>query len=300
MQNFLKAILFFIFFVGSVILSGYSLDQKGMVLLIDDSYKATVIGTNQDGFTVPDGLLWKDSKLYLADEGGSAVRVWTNSNEVQTFADANSGVISPEDLVMDGGGNIYFTDDDTGGVWKTDKNGKTFQLAGKDKGLISTEAITISPFGTLLVGDGETHQVFSVNQNGGVSVFLGTEYGIKKPESMTFDEKGNLFIADNDDNVLYLLTPDKKLHRPIENQAGFSPETIWYAKGVLYITDSQNGKLFAYTPEEGLKTIAVFGGKLGSVNGITTDDKGSFYLSIQTDLKRKQGFILKLEKESSK
>jgi sugar lactone lactonase YvrE len=148
-----------------------------------------------------------------------------------------------------------------------------------------------------LVGDGETHQIFSVNQGGGVSVFLGKEYGIKKPESMAFDEKGNLYIADNDDNILYLLTPDKKLHRPLENIEGFSPETIWYSKGVLYITDSQNGKLSSYTPEEGLKTIAVFGGKLASINGITTDDKGNFYLSIQTNLKRKQGYILKLEKE---
>lgn len=298
MQNILKAILLFIFFIGSVILSGFTLDQKGMVLVMDDAYKATVIGTNKDGFTVPDGILWNNGKLYLADEGGSALRVWSNNNEVQTFCDASSGVISPEDLVMDGDGNIFFTDDDTGGVWKTDKYGKTTQLVGKDKGLISTEGIAISPFGTLLVGDGETHQVFSVNQNGGVSVFIGADAGIKKAESMTFDDKGNLFIADNQDNVLYLMTPDKKLHRPIENRDGFSPETIWYSKGVLYITDSQNGKLSSYTPEEGLKTIAVFGGKLASINGVTTDDKGNFYLSIQTDLKRKQGFILKLEKET--
>ncbi len=298
MRNILKVVLFVILFVASVILSGQSLDQKGMVLVVDESYKATVIGTNNDGFTVPDGILWKDGKLFLADEGGSAVRVWSKPGEAQTFCDKSSGVLSPEDLVIDSNGNIYFTDDDTGGVWKTDKNGKTFQLAGKDKGLISTEAIAISSFGTLLVGDGESHQIFSVNQSGAVSVFLGAEYGIKKPESMVYDEKGNLYIADNDDNVLYLLTGDKKLHRPIENREGFSPETIWYSKGVLYITDSQNGKLSSYTPEEGLKTIAVFGGKLGSVNGITTDDKGSFYLSIQTDLKRKKGFILKLEKES--
>ncbi len=294
----LKALGLTLLVAGSVFLSGYSLDQKGMVLVIDKSYRAIVLGTEKDGFTVPDGLLWKQGKLYVADEGGSALRVWSQSNPVKTFCDASSGGLSPEDLVMDGEGNIYFTDDDAGGVWQVDKNGKTFQLAGKDKGLISTEGIAISPFGTLLVGDGETHQIFSVNQNGGVSVFLGAEYGIKKPESMVFDEKGNLFIADNTDNILYLLTPDKKLHRPLENRDGFSPETIWYEKGMLYITDSQNGKLFSYSAEDGLRTIAVFGGKLASINGITRDDQGSFYLSIQTDLKRKQGYILKLVKET--
>lgn len=286
--------------VSSIFLSGFGIDQEGMVLVMDESYKATIVGTNNDGFTVPDGILWKNGKLYLADEGGSAFRIWTDSNNVQTLCDKGAGVKSPEDFVMDGAGNIFFTDDDTGGVWEIDKDGKTTQLVGKDKGLISTEGIAISPFGTLLVGDGETHQVFSVNQNGGVSVFLGADYGIKKPESMTFDEKGNLYIADNQDNVLYLLTPDKKLHRPIQNRDGFSPETIWYSKGMLYITDSQNGKLSVYTPEEGLKTIAVFGGKLASINGITTDDNGNFYLSIQTDLKHNKGFIVKLEKETTK
>jgi sugar lactone lactonase YvrE len=149
-----------------------------------------------------------------------------------------------------------------------------------------------------LVGDGETHQVFSVSRTGAVSVFLGEEYGIKKPESMIYDEKGNLYIADNDDNILYFLTPDKKLHRPIENVEGFSPETLWYSNGVLYITDSHNGKLFRYTPEEGLETIAVFGGKLAAINGITIDDNGSIYLSVQTDLKRQLGYVLRLDKDA--
>lgn len=283
---------------GALLLSGCGLDQKGMVLFTDKSYRASVVGTNKDGFTVPDGILWKQGKLYLADEAGSGLKLWSGANDVKTLCDSSTGVLSPEDLVMDAQGNIFFTDDDAGGVWEVDKQGKTFLLAGKDKGLISTEGIALSPFGTILVGDGESHQVFSVSRMGEVSVFLGAEYGISKPESMVFDEKGNLYIADNHDQVLYLLTPDKKLHRPIENREGFSPETLWYSNGALYITDSQNGKLFRYTPDEGLRTIAVFGGKLAAVNGITTDDRGGIYLSIQTDLKRKLGYLLKLDKET--
>lgn len=283
--------------LSGALLSGCGLDQKGMVLMTDESYRAVVVGTNNDGFTVPDGILWKQGRLYLADEGGSAFRIWTSANEVITLADSSLGVMSPEDFVVDNG-EIFFTDDDAGGVWKINEQGEASLLAGKDKGLISTEGIALSPTGTILVGDVERHQVFSVSRSGEVSVFLGEEYGIKKAESMVFDEKRNLYIADNEDNVLYLLTPDKKLHRPIENQEGFSPETLWYSNGMLYITDSQNGKLFTYTPEEGLTTIAVFGGKLAAISGITTDDEGNIYLSIQTDLKRKLGYIVKLEKEA--
>ncbi len=150
--------------------------------------------------------------------------------------------------------------------------------------------------GNLLVGDGEVHKVFSVTPNGDVSVFLDENSGINKPETMAFDDKGNLYIGDNDARVLYLLSPDKTLHRVIEEREGFSPETIWFANGVLYITDSDDGKLFRYTPEDGLNTIAVFGGKLAKVNGVTTDDRGDIYVSIQTDLKRKIGYILKIER----
>jgi sugar lactone lactonase YvrE len=297
LQTMAKNICILSLLLTCVLLSGCGLDQKGMVLFTDPSYRATVVGTNKDGFTVPDGLLWKEGKLFMADEGGNALRVWTSANDVKTLSDPNLGIMSPEDLVMDVEGNIFFTDDDAGGLWEVDKQGKSFLLAGKDKGLISTEGVALAPWGAILVGDGETHQIFSVSRTGSVSVFLGADAGIKKPESMVFDEKGNLYIADNTDNILYLMTPDKQLHRPIENREGFSPETHWYSQGLLYITDSQNGKLFTYTPEEGLKTIAGFGGKLAYVCGITTDDKGNIYLSIQTNLKHNIGYILRLEKE---
>ena len=266
-------------------------------MLTDTSYRATVIGTNQDGFTVPDGILWRQGKFVMADEGGGAIRIWSNAHDVKTLCDATLGIQSPEDLVMDKEGNLFFTDDDAGGVWEVDKTGKAFLLAGKDKGLVSTEGIALAPAGNLLVGDGVQHQVFSVSRAGEVSVFLDRGYHITKPESMVFDEKDNLYIADNEDQIVYVLTPEKRLQRLLENQAGFSPETIWYANHVLYITDSQHGKLFRFTPEEGLKTIAVFGGKLSNLCGLTTDEQGSIYVSVQTDLKRKLGYIVKLEHE---
>jgi sugar lactone lactonase YvrE len=299
LKTILKNASLFLFVAGSFLIGGYGLDQKGMVMTVDKSYRATVVGTNKDGFTVPDGLLWKQGKLYISDEGGNAVRIWENANQVKTLCDSSLGIKSPEDLVMDGKGNIFFTDDDAGGLWEIDNQGNSFLLAGKDKGLISTDGIALSPTGQILVGDAEKHEIFSVNpRTGDASVFLGAEYGIKKPESMVYDEKGNLYIADNEDNVLYLLTFDKQLHRTIENREAFSPETLWYSGGVLYITDSQNGKLSRYTPEEGLRAIAVFGGKLAAVGGITTDDSGNIYLSVQTNLKQKLGYILRLEKET--
>ncbi len=284
-------------FLCVFLMNSCGLDQKGMVMLTDPDYRATVIATNHDGFEVADGILWRQGKLIMADEAGGALRIWHDAKDVKTLCDTTLGIQSPEDLVMDAEGNIFFTDDDAGGVWEVDKNGKAFLLAGREKGLVSTEGIALSPSGAILVGDGVRHQVFSVSRTGEVTVFLGPGYGITKPESMVFDEKGNLYIADNEDQIVYVLTPEMKLQRLIENREGFSPETIWYANHVLYITDSSHGKLMRYTPEEGVKTIAVLGGKLSNICGITMDDQDGIYVSIQTDLKRKTGYLLRLDKE---
>jgi streptogramin lyase len=116
---------------------------------------------------------------------------------------------------------------------------------------------------------------------------------------MVFDDKGNLYIADNEDDVLYMLDVNHKLHRLIEHRDSFSPETIFYSKGSLYISDSHNGKLHVYNPSEELRTIAAFGGQLKNIQGVTIDDLGNIYLTVQTDLKHNLGNIIEISKENS-
>lgn len=283
---------------GLFFLTSCKVGKDGLVLMTDQSYKASVFATNKNGFGSPDGLRWNKGKLYVADEGAGALEVWSKDDGVKTLLNAQFGVKSPEDLAMDREGNIFFSDDDAGGVWEVDASGKQQLVAGKDKGLLSTEGITVAPDGTILVGDADQHEVFQVSKAGAVSVFLGREFGITKPESMTFDDKGNLYIADNQDNVLYLLDTNRQLHRLIDRKDQFSPETIFYSHGSLYITDSQAGKLYVYTPNEELRTIAAFGGQLKNIQGVTVDDQGDIYVSIQSDLKNKIGYIIKISKES--
>jgi sugar lactone lactonase YvrE len=281
----------------TIVFSGAcSLNQKAMVLMVQPSYRAEIVATSRDGITVGDGILWRQGRFYIADEGGSAIRLWSGTGQAVTVGNGK-GVKSPEDLVVDAGGNIYFTDDDAGGVWRINNFGETRRLAGPDEGLVSTEGLALTPGGDLIVGEGLSHKIFLVQSEGHVSEFLGTDAGISKAETMSFDDGGNLFIGDNEDDVLYLLTADKKLHRMIEGREDFSPESLCYSHGILYITDSKHGKLFTYTPEDGLDVLAVFGGELHPVNGVTTDDKGSVYVSVQTDLKKKIGYILKIDRD---
>ena len=295
MKKLTIAVIGFSFFF----LTSCGVKKEGLVIMTDPSYKATMFATTKVGFGSPDGLLWHKGKLYLADEGGVAFEAYSRTEGIKKLADAGLGVLSPEDLVIDSQDNIFFTDDDAGGLWEVTAAGQARQIAGKDKGLISTEGIAQAPDGSFLVGDGKQHIIYRVTRDGQVSEFLGRDFGITKPESMVFDDRGNLYIADNQDNVLYLLDGDRKLHKIIDHGDSFSPETIYFAKGSLYITDSHNGKLYVYAPGEEPKTIAAFGGQLKDVEGITVDEQGHIFVSIQTNLKQKQGDIIEISREES-
>ncbi len=284
---------------GLVFLTSCNLQKEGLVIMTDHSYKATVFATNKAGFGSPDGLVWHKGQLYLADEGSAALESWNQNEGLKKLTDAGFGVQSPEDLVIDAAGNIFFTDDDAGGLWEFTADGKSRLVAGKDKGLISTEGLALAPDNSILVGDGEQHKVFRVTRDGNVTEFLGTEYGIAKPESMVFDDKGNLYIADNESNVLYLFDSNRQLHRIIDRNDSFSPETIYFAKGSLYITDSRNSKLYIYAPNEELRTIAAFSGQLKNVQGITVDDEGNIFVGVQSDLKHNKGNIIEISKEAT-
>jgi sugar lactone lactonase YvrE len=273
------------------------LDQEAMLLTVEPGWTAQVVASEKDGFGSPDGLLWTDGTLFIADEGGSAVRAWRPGSRPATLADARSGLASPEDLVRDSSGNVYFTDDTRGGLWRTDPSGRTQALVAPGRGLPSTEGLGLSPDGDLVVGDAPGHRVLKVRPDGTVSVLVGAEKKIAKPESFVFDPSGNLYIADNRENVLYLLRVDGRLHRVVADRPGFSPESLRFADGTLFITDSDNGKLFRYTPDDGLNVVAVFGGSLANVQGIAADDSGALYLSVQSDLKGRKGYIVKLSRK---
>ncbi|HLL29991.1 MAG TPA: hypothetical protein VK403_03240 [Allosphingosinicella sp.] len=275
------------------------LDQEAMVLAVEPGWSAEVVASEKDGFSSPDGLLWADGTLYVADEGGSAVRAWRPGARPAILADARAGLASPEDLVRDSAGNTYFTDDTRGGLWRTDRLGATTALVEPGRGLPSTEGLGLSPGGDLVVGDGPGHRVLKVRPDGSVSVLIGPERQITKPESFAFDDSGNLYIADNRDNILYLLRTDGRLQRVIADRKGFSPESLRFAGGNLFITDSDNGKLFRYTPDDGLSVIALFGGSLANIQGIAADEAGALYLSVQSDLKARKGYILKLSRTRS-
>lgn len=275
------------------------LDQEAMVLTVEPGWTAEMVASEKDGFASPDGLHWAGGTLYVADEGGSAIRAWRPGTRPTLLADSKVGLASPEDLVRDAAGNLYFTDDTRGGLWRIDTAGRTTALVAPGRGLRSTEGLGLSPAGDLVVGDAPGHRVLKVGSDGTLSVLVGPDENIAKPESFAFDDAGNLYIADNQANVLYLLRIDGTLHRAIADRPGFSPESLRFSGGTLFITDSDNGKLFRYTPDDGLNVVAVFAGSLANIQGIAADESGGVYISVQSDLKARKGYILKLSRKGT-
>jgi len=276
-------------------LGGCRLDGDGMLLVLDPGYRAETLLTNADGIVSPDGLRWENGNLFIADEGGSAVRVLRAGGKMETLASASDGLKSPEDLARGPDGALYWTDDDAGGLWRLGGDGKAARRLAADGPMASTEGLGVAPSGAMLVGGGEAGRIVLLAPDGGTREL---PLRIGKPESMVFDAAGNLYIADNEADALYVVTSDGKVHRPISGREDFSPETLHLSGGALLITDSRHGKLHRYTPEDGLSTVAVLAGALGNVQGITSDDAGNIYLSVQTDLKAKRGTVIRLVRKA--
>ena len=266
-------------------------NADGGVVVFDENYTAETIGRISGVPSSPDGLAWREGSLYVADEGGSAVRK-LGPRGWETLADASSGIMSPEDIVVDADGRIFFTDDSAGGLWTVSDGGaKLVTEAGF--GNTPTEGLGIASSGQLLVGNARSRRVGVVDPAAGGPPGDLASFEIGKPESIAVGSDGTTWVADNEADLLYKFAPGAP--GPIKlSWPGVSPESIALAGQTLWMTDSYNGKVYRLQGNERLETVALFAGKLNNVSGITSDPAGSIYVSIQTDLKARQGTIVAL------
>ena len=268
--------------------------RQGLVVCMGEGVRVSVLATSRAGFKAPDGIAWHGGRVVLADEAGREIVAWQVGKGARTLTAASATLRSPEDVVVDEDGTIFFTDDDVGGLWRIGRHGELSRVAGPEEGLLSTEGVVIEPGGDLLVGDGERHTIFRVTRAGEVSVFLGPQAGIDKPESLAFDPEGNLYIADNRQNRVYRLDKKQCLTRLLTERDGLThPESLCWQDGALYITDDEAGKFYRYTPGEGLQILAVFAGALKNLQGIAPGPAGSLLVTVQ-DLKKQLGLLLEI------
>ena len=274
----------------ALFLTGCGGDRSAALVMLDPHWSAEVVATERNGITSPDGLRWAGNRLLIADEGGHAVRSWAQNQKISTLAGRRNGIGAPEDVDQDNAGNVYFTDDKRGGLWRTDPRGSTTHLAAN---VGATEGIVRAPSGRMLVGDHEG-RVLSIGSGGDVRTLIPASAGIHVAESLAVAPDGSLFIGDNDVDTLYVREQDGAIRVAVPAAEGFSPEGLYHSGRALFITDRKNGKLYRYTPEEGLKTLIVFAGDLAKIQGIAGDPQGNLYVTIQADIREGRGYILRL------
>lgn len=259
------------------------------VIVYDDGYTVRIVLDNRDGITSPDGLLWREGSLYIADEGGSAIRVW-DGREVVTLADARSGLISPEDLRFDEQGILWFTDDSAGGAWRVDKDG----AKRVDGGAIGeSEGIARHPSGGVTIGDGLSGTLYHVGLSAPAIALRPLDLRIAKPESMVLAPDGSMIVADNREDRLIRITLDG-IAASIALPPDLSPESIALDGDILWLSDSHNGRIYRKRPGQAIETMALFIGDLSNVSGIAAGAGGDIFVSVQADLDNGRGYIVKL------
>ncbi|TMM49072.1 SMP-30/gluconolactonase/LRE family protein [Qipengyuania marisflavi] len=262
--------------------------DEAAIVLYDNSFSVAIIADNSDGITSPDGLLWADGVLYIADEGGSAIRKLEGA-VLTTLADKSSGIISPEDLRLSADGTLYFTDDSAGGLWRVTPRGAE-RVAGSE-GMSESEGIAVDPAGGVDVGDGASGRVFHVSENGVSEELIAAR--MSKPESMVRAPDGSLFVADNRTDHLYRFTAGEA-RREIMLPSDLSPESIALHGSTLWITDSSNGRLYRMEQDGEPETVALFLADFANINGIAAAPNGRIFISIQSDLSAGEGYIVAL------
>jgi sugar lactone lactonase YvrE len=280
-----------VFLLAAAILAGCSPStEDGAVLLYDQGYAISIVLDNEDGITSPDGLWWDNGALYIADEGGSAVRRW-DGHALETLADASSGIASPEDLLVDSDGQVWFTDDTAGGLWRVTPGGA--ERVADSQGIAESEGIALRGDGTLWVGDGRTGRIHAFGPDGSAAQAFISGWQVAKPESMALSLDGALWLADNREDRLLRIDADGSV-REWRLPDDLSPESIAIDGETLWITDSHNGRLYRLRKDREPEIVALFLADFANINGVAADNAGTIYVSIQSDLAAGKGYVVRM------
>lgn len=271
---------------------------RGSAIVVVDDYRLELLSTSSP-LGAADGLCWHQGWLYVAAEGSSAIYRVDGQGTVETLATRDDGISSPEDLVVDDAGVIYFSDDDIGGVHKLVPGKKAARFEQTVKPTSTTEGIALLPSGTVLIGDNSNHEVVLLDV-AGRQIDSWQLSAIHKPESIAVGEGGSVYIADDHAGCIVRRDSSGKAEVVLSKRDELQePETIHFASGTLYIVDNAAHRLLRYREGAGLEPMVQFGGSLRNIQGVTSDDAGNLYLSVQSNLERNEGYLLKLVKCST-
>ncbi len=192
-------------------------------------------------------------------QGKRLVRLEKNGQAVTLVREfEGKAFYGPNDLVLDGSGNIYFTDpagwdrskQPKGGVYRLTPGGTITLLAGD---IPTPNGIALRPDETtLLVASthGQCIRELKLDRHGRVAsrrVFAPLEQVPGGPDGMALDEKGNLYVAVFGAGCVTVVDTSGKIVRRLD-VGGKNPTNCCFGGSdfkTLYVTETQYNRVVA-------------------------------------------------------
>ena len=196
-------------------------EKQGTIGVVAGDGKGKLVHTLPEG-SVGNGIRFdKKRNMFIADyPQHNVLRVDAKSGKLTVFAH-EATMNQPNDLAIDGNGNLYASDPNwgasTGQLWRISRKGVVTKLVG-DMG--TTNGIEVSPDGTkLYVNESVQRNVwqFDLSKDGKVS----NKQLLRKFEDFGFDGmrcdvKGNLYITRHGKGTVVVLSPKGEILEEID------------------------------------------------------------------------------------
>jgi gluconolactonase len=193
--------------------------------------------------------------LAAHDVGGiSSVALATSSVTRGTQTRNGARFNSPNDLVVRGDGNIYFTDPDFQAPnGRTQEGTFVYRIAPAgeisvvDDSMSNPNGITLSPDGNTLYASGAgVLREYALDAAGAATPVGDVTNQIGTPDGMTADCAGNIYAADNGGRAILVFSPEGEQLGTIGGQAAFAQGVTNVAFGgpnrtTLFITTFSQG-----------------------------------------------------------
>lgn len=195
--------------------------------------------------------------LLAAHDVGGISSVALATNAVTRGAQTRNGARfnSPNDLVVRGDGNIYFTDPDFQAPnGRTQEGTFVYRIAPAgeisvvDDSMSNPNGITLSPDGdTLYAAGAGVLREYALDASGAATPVGDITNQIATPDGMTVDCAGNLYAADNGGRSILVFSPEGEQLGTIGGQAAFAQGVTNVAFGgpnrtTLFITTFSQGE----------------------------------------------------------
>jgi sugar lactone lactonase YvrE len=215
---------------------------------------------------------------------------------VATF-DPLSGEL-PEGIVVDKVGNIYFSFDPLGEVWKISPGGtpKLFKAFGDAGALGMAVDVPGKVYVARATFNPDTHGVWRIDQDAAAERLAGSE-NIVYPNSLAFDKLGNLYVTDTILGAVWRIPPNgtaelwlqhvvlEGLNLPeIPIPFPLGANGIAYRKGDLYVANTEKAHVVRIPVlgdgSPGEPQIVAEGSDLFPLDGIALDVHGNIYTLV--------------------